>query len=76
MTPAAILTALLQFGPTIIPLLAKLAADIKAGRGQQEVTQADWDELARLSALTSASIDARYGLVLPPPPSTQLPRVP
>ena len=74
MTTAAIIQAVLQFGPTIVPLLAKLAADIRAGKAQQEPSQADWDELTRLAGLSSSSIYAGLGIDLPtatePKPST------
>ena len=74
MTPAAILTAVLQFGPSIIPIIAKLVADIQAGKGQTQATQADWDELTRLSSLTAESIYARLGIT--PPPSSSAPTPP
>lgn len=69
MTVLAIFEFITKFGPAAvqaIPLLAKLASDIKAGRGQQEATPADWAELSRLASLSSASIFVREG-VLPPP---------
>ncbi len=73
MTPAAILTAVLQFGPSIIPIIAKLVSDIQAGRGQTQATQADWDELTRLSNLTAESIYAQLGITPPPPAPVKAP---
>lgn len=67
MTTAMLLTAVLQYGPQIIPLVAKLVADIKAGKGQQEPTEADWAELVRLAGQSSADIYAREGITPPPP---------
>ncbi len=58
MTYAAALQLLLQHGPAALALGQKLAAAIAAGRGQQEVSAADWAELDRLSKLTSAEIIA------------------
>ena len=66
MTTAALLTALLQFGPTIIPLIAKLVADIEAGRGNATVTAADLAELASLAGQTGEDIYRRLGIEPPP----------
>ncbi len=66
MTAAALLPLVSTYGPTIVPLLAKLVADVKAGKGQLELTQADWDELLRLSRLTGADIYAGLGITPPP----------
>ncbi len=66
MTPAALIALIIQYGPSVVPLLSRLAADVKAGRGQQELTAADWDELTRLAGLTGAAIYAREGVALPP----------
>jgi len=74
MTPAAILAALLQFGPTIIPLISKLVADIKAGKGQTEATPEDWAELNRLASLSAESIYSQLGIT-PPPPTASTPVV-
>ena len=72
MTFATVLAFLLKFGPEaaqLLPLLEKLAADIKAGRGETELSPADWAELARLNGLTASSIFAKEGVALPPPAS-------
>jgi len=66
MTTAALLTALLTYGPTIIPLVAKLVADIEAGKGNQTVTAADLEELLKLSQQSSADIYAKLGITPPP----------
>lgn len=70
MTTAALLTALLQYGPSIIPLAQKLVADIEAGRGQQNVTSADLAELAALAKQSGADIYARLGIAPPPAAGT------
>jgi hypothetical protein len=67
MTTAALLTALLTYGPSILPLISKLVADIEAGRGNQTVTAADLAELQRLAAESSADIYARLNIAPPPP---------
>lgn len=67
MTTAALLTALLQYGPTIIPLVAKLVADIEAGKASTVVTSADLAELSRLGQLTAADIYKSVGVT---PPTT------
>lgn len=67
-TVAVVLTSVLQYGPTIIPLIAKLTSDIKAGRGNKEVTPEDIAELVRLSSQTSSDIYARLGIEKPPAP--------
>jgi len=64
---ATVLALVAQYGPTIIPLISKLVADIAAGKGGQPVTQADWDELNRLANLSAESIYARLGITPPPP---------
>lgn len=66
MTTAALLTALLTYGPSIIPLVQKLVADIHAGKANQEVTPEDWAELLALANQTSSSIYARLGIAPPP----------
>jgi len=73
-TPAILLQLVLQYGPSVVGIVAKLVADIQAGRGQTAVTQADWDELTRLSSLTAESIYARLGIT--PPPSSSAPTPP
>jgi hypothetical protein len=66
MTAAALLTLIETYGPSVVGLVAKLVADVKAGRGQTELTDADWAELNRLCGLSSASIYAKEGVTLPP----------
>jgi hypothetical protein len=67
MNTAALLTALLTYGPSIIPLVGKLVTDIESGKGRKEVTAADLAELARLASLSSTEIYARLGIAPPPP---------
>lgn len=72
MTIAAIAAFIQTFGPAAmaaLPLLEKLYADIKAGRGQQEATPADWTEINRLAAQSAEDIYKRLGIT-PPPPAT------
>lgn len=66
MTTAALLTAVLTYGPSIIPLVQKLVADIEAGKGNATVTSADLAELARLAAESSSDIYKRLGIAPPP----------
>lgn len=66
MTTAALLTAVLTYGPTILPLVQKLVADIESGKGSTVVTAADLAELVTLSTQTSADIYARLGITPPP----------
>jgi len=66
MTTAALLTALLQYGPTIIPLAAKLVADVKSRGADAVVTPEDFAELDRLGKQSAADIYARYGITPPP----------
>lgn len=66
MTIAALLAALLQYGPSIIPLAAKLVGDIEAGRGNKTVTAADLAELAALANQTGEDIYKRLGITPPP----------
>ena len=68
---AALLTALLQYGPSIIPLAQKLVADIEAGKGNNLVTSADLAELARLAGQTGEDIYSRLGITQPPPAAKQ-----
>lgn len=65
LTISSLLQLILQYGPTIVPLLQKLYADIASGKGNQEVTQADLDALAKLSTQTSADIYLRLGITPP-----------
>lgn len=73
MTTAALLTALLTYGPSIIPLIAKLVADIEAGRANTTVTLADLAALQQLAIQSAADIYARLGIALPPPPAAPAP---
>lgn len=66
MTTAALLTAVLTYGPSIIPVVGKLVADIEAGKSNATVTSADLAELARLAGLSSASIYQSLGIAPPP----------
>lgn len=66
MTTAALLTAVLTYGPSIIPLVQKLVTDISAGKANKEVTPEDMAELSRLAALSSNDIYARLGIIPPP----------
>lgn len=66
MTTAALLAAVLQYGPTIVPLVAKLVANIEAGKGNQTVTAADLAELATLASQTGEDIYKRLGITPPP----------
>jgi len=65
MTTAALLTAVLTYGPTILPLIQKLVGDIEAGKGATTVTAADLAELVKLSTQTSGDIYARLGITPP-----------
>lgn len=66
MTTASLLTAVLTYGPTILPLISKLVADIEAGRSNKVVTSADLQELLKLSQQSAADIYARLNITLPP----------
>lgn len=70
MTYAAVLELLLKYGPAAVQMGAKLVEAYKAGKSQQQVSDADWAELTRLAGLDSAAIYARLGIELPPPAST------
>lgn len=63
---ATLLPLVLQYGPSIIPIIQNLVAAIKSGKGDTEVSDADWAELTRLSQLSAESIYARLGIELPP----------
>ena len=66
MTTAALLNAVLVYGPSIIPLVQKLWADVAAGKGNQTVSAQDMAELVALSKQTSTEIYARLGITPPP----------
>lgn len=67
MNALALLPLLLQSLSSALPLAAKLAQNIKDGKGQQEVDQATVDEVARLCGLTGEDIYRRLGVATPPP---------
>lgn len=66
MTTAALLTALLTYGPSILPLAQSLVADIEAGKGNKEVTAADIAALVALANQSSSDIYKRLGIAPPP----------
>lgn len=66
MTIAALLPLVLQYGPSIIPIVQKLVAAVKAGRGNETVSDAEWAELTRLATQTGEDIYRRLGIVPPP----------
>lgn len=66
MTTTALLALVIQFGPSIIPLVAKLVSDISAGKANATVTPEDMAELMRLQGLTSADIYKTLGIAPPP----------
>lgn len=63
---ASLLNNALIYGPQAVALVAKLTADIQAGRTQTTVTEADLLELARLAGQNSDAIYARLGITPPP----------
>jgi hypothetical protein len=65
MTFAALLQLVLTYGPSVVPLAQKLVANVKA-RGNDTITDADWDELTRLANQTSDDIYKRLGITPPP----------
>ena len=66
MTIAAVLGLVATYGPSIIPLIQKLVADVEAGKGNQTVTSADLAELAALANQTGADVYKKAGIALPP----------
>ena len=58
---------ILDLAPEAIAVIGKIEADIKAGKTNTVVTQADLDDLKALASQTSASILAREGVTPPPP---------
>lgn len=78
MTLAALIPLIIKYGiqildlaPEVIAVIAKIEADIKAGKTNTVVTQADLDDLKSLAAQTSAAILAREGIT--PPPAAAVP---
>ncbi len=65
MTFAALLPLLVQYAPEAIGVIGHVVTNIAAGRSQATVTDADWTELDRLAANTSAAIYARLGITPP-----------
>lgn len=65
MSYAILLNLVLQYGPQIIPLVVKLVDNVKAGKGDTAVSDADWAELGRLSAQTGEDIYKRLGIAPP-----------
>lgn len=63
------LDLLMKYGPNAVALATKIVDNIKAGKANEEVTEADRAELVRLSNLTGAEIYARSGITLPPTPN-------
>lgn len=74
MNPILLAQILAQLGTVGIPLIAKLMADISAGRTQTTVTVEDLAELARLSNQKAEDIYAKLGIT-PPPAATAAPEV-
>jgi hypothetical protein len=60
MTPVAILLAVLQYGPTILPTVQQIATWIKSGK--QDVTPDDIATLIALGKKTSADYLAQAGI--------------
>lgn len=67
MSFAELLPLVLKYGPSIIPIIQRIVAAIKAGRGNVQITEADWDELIALSTQKGEDIYLRLGIALPPP---------
>jgi len=66
MTFAILLPLLLKYAPEAIDVIGHVVANIAAGRSQHTVSDADWAEIDRLPADTSAAIYARLGITPPP----------
>lgn len=64
MTPGAILALVLQYGPSIIPLIAQLTAWIRDNK--KEVTAEDFALLARYASTTADDYLREAGIVRPP----------
>lgn len=67
LTAGTLLSAILTYGPSIIPVVSKLVTDIKAGGTNKEVTVADLAELQALADQSAADIYKRLGITPPPP---------
>lgn len=64
MTPGAVLALVLQYGPSVIPLLAQLTSWIKENK--TEVTAEDFALLAKYAATTSDDYLREAGIIRPP----------
>jgi hypothetical protein len=60
---------LVKYGPSAISLGANIDSNIAAGKGQTEVTAADWAELDALSKQSAEDIYAKEGITPPPAPT-------
>lgn len=69
MSPLLLAQLIAQLGTVGIPLIAKLIADIQAGKTATTVTPEDLAELARLAAQQAEDIYKRLGIL--PPPAAQ-----
>jgi hypothetical protein len=65
MTTSVLLGLVIQYGPSIIPLIQKLIADIEAGKGNAVVSAADLAALSAMANQTSADIYKRLGITPP-----------
>lgn len=63
MTPAAILALVLQYGPSVVPLIAQLTAWVKDGK--KEVTAEDLALLTRYASATADDYLKAAGIVRP-----------
>lgn len=63
-TPLAVLSLVLQYGPSVIGLVQKLRTDV--ANGNKPLTDADWTELTRLSTQSAEDIYKRVGVTPPP----------
>lgn len=70
MTPAILLGLVLQYGPSIIPLVASLVQMIKSGKGDQPLTEADWALLIRYGNQKADDYITADGGTPPPAPPT------
>lgn len=66
MTFLAVMNLLETYGPSAVLLAQKLSAAIAAGKGNEQVTPADWDELTRLCLLSAEDIYKVQGVTPPP----------
>lgn len=59
---------LFKYGPNALVLAEKIVGNIKAGKANTEVSEADRAELSRLASQTAEGIYANLGITPPPPP--------